>query len=81
MNRNYKPLTITPNGNSAVSHASINHDRYFAEFAFPREVQPRRLAHLSNADNLVLRRCKLRQRERSAAVQLLRADAHLGAET
>jgi hypothetical protein len=36
--------------------------------------------HLPRPHNLVLRRSKLGQRERSAAVQFLGADAHLGAE-
>jgi hypothetical protein len=37
-------------------------------------------AYLTAAHDLVLRRSQFRQREGSAAVQLLRADAHLGAE-
>ena len=39
-----------------------------------------RLPNLPHSHDLVLRRSEFRQREGSPAVQLLRADPHLGAE-
>src|ERR1700683_3477936 len=48
----------------------------------PKNTRPaEQLPYLSRSDNFIFRRSQLRQSKGSAAVQFLRADAHLGTET
>src|ERR1700733_251277 len=48
----------------------------------PRNTDPaEQLPYLSRSDNFIFRRSQLRQSKGTAAVQFLRADAHLGTET
>src|ERR1700735_1689592 len=78
--KKFRPFRISAAGNSGLRDVSENTITiwHFLKQLVPR---PEGSTHLPRPNNLILRGGQLRQRERPAAVQLLRANSHLGAKT